>query len=150
MGIGDSEEVAALRDRVESLEGMFEDLCTVILGWKVKKKPKQKALLELGATEPKSDFAELRNELVATFERVTGRKYVFDGAKDAAAVKKLLNLRADLRAQPLQDRWEECLRKKNFPGTQSLAQFVTRINSFGEKANVVPLPTVVGDPYAAS
>ncbi len=148
MGIGD-EEVADLRERVESLECLIGALADVIAAFRKKPKAKQKSLLSLGAVDQKSEFVELRNALVATFGKVTGRDYLFDGAKDAAAVKKLLNLRADLRGQPLQDRWEECLRRKNFPGTQSLAQFVVRINSFGEKAaSIVALPTASGDPYA--
>ncbi len=143
MGIGD-EEVAALKARVAALEEWADDLRAA---FGARKPAKQRTLLDLGATDLKSDFVELRNALVATFKRVTGREYVFDGAKDAAAVKKLVNLRADLRDQ-LQDRWEQCLRMKHFPGTQSLAQFVTRINSFGEKATVVSLPIASGDPYA--
>ncbi len=146
MGMGNEE----LAERLESLEQLVGDLCDVITSFRAKqKRTRQKSLLDLGAVDNKSDFVELRDALVATFARVTGRDYVFDGAKDASAVKKLLTLRADLRAKPLQDRWEECLRKKGFPGTQSLAQFAGRINSFGAKADVVvALPIASGDPYA--
>lgn len=143
------EEHAALKQRVAALEDLAAGMRALLQSFaRTQLSTAQHDLLPAVVDGTAgSQMVLLRNELVATFERVTGKQYVFEGAKDAAAVKRLLALQPALRAE-LRARWEECLRMKGYPGTTSLAIFVSRINAFGK----APLPTtppaaIAGDPY---
>lgn len=146
-----------LRQRVANLEGLFIDLTAALKNYgkrnaeRALKLDLQQAPFVAEVPAIGSDFTVLRDQLVERFEKVTGKKYVFDGAKDAAAVKRLLALKFELREELL-SRWEECITTRGFPGTHSLAVFATRVNSFGsaQRSAVGSAigPTPSGDPYA--
>lgn len=75
-------------------------------------------------------FRVFSDALVETFARVTGRSYVFDGAKDAQAIKRLIKTKI---AMPLLvGRWETCLRTPAPAGTHSIAVFAARVNGFSD------------------
>jgi len=146
----DAEKIAALEAKVAAMEDLFLGVRNLLTAY-ARTQPKQTDLLPASVNGMiGSPAVAIRDELVATFERVTGRKYVFEGARDMAAVKKLATLKFELRGE-IQTRWEECLKKQGFPGTQSIALFVTRINSFGPKINgVAHIVNVAAgiDPYS--
>lgn len=141
--MNEREEVALL-SRVGALEDALKDMGAVLR--KFNAKVSQPDLLPVvGTTDEGILMVALRESLVARYAAVTGKKYIFDGAKDAAAVKRLFKLKPELYPELL-DRWEECLRLKAYPGTQSLAQFASRANEFGKRTSATL--TVVGDPYS--
>lgn len=146
-------ELDDLKQRVSNLEGLVIDLTAALKRFH-KQNAERVARLDLftapiASPNPvpavESMFVRLRDALVARFESKTGRKYVFDGVKDAAAVKRLSS--APIPVLAIVDRWEECFTTTGFPGTQSIAQFAMRLNSFGKKSVATP-PTPDGDPYA--
>ena len=143
-------EVDLLTRRIAALEELLMDLADPLRRY-IARKPTTADLLPLApATQPLPTvdgmaMADLTAELVGRFQKVTGRKYVHAGAKDAQAVKRLLALKLELRGELLA-RWEECLRMKAFPGTTSIALFAVRINDFGKKA-AIPAPVASGDLY---
>ena len=159
------DDIEDLKQRVSNLEGLVIDLTAALKRFH-KQNAERTARLDLFVALPpntvlaqgpglnvgvvavpavESVFVRLRDALVERFEAKTGRKYVFDGVKDAAAVKRLSS--ASLPISAIVDRWEECFTTTGFPGTQSIAQFAMRLNSFGKKSVATP-PTPDGDPYA--
>ncbi len=139
-----------LERRVAELEEFVDDLQAFIASWAGKRKPpKQATLIPVEVKAANSDaIIHLRNALVERFERVTGKKYVFDGAKDAAAVKRLVFV--NLLRDDVLSRWEEAFTAK-FRGAQSIALFASRINEYGKKtAAAEPLRAPVkDDPYGS-
>lgn len=102
---------------------------------------------EIGAAlEPEDTTRELSDQLVAIFKKTTGVEYVFEGAKDALAVQRLLRLRLERRL--LLARWEEAVTLKSYPGTRSIAIFATRVNEYGKAARAPIAAPPAGDPYA--
>lgn len=143
----DDNERDALVQRVAALEELAFELMGSLRAWN-ERRSKTADLFPLVPTPDPYAAARkaLSDELVERFEKVTGRKYVFEGSRDGAALKKLLMLQSALRGE-LMERWEECLKMKGFPGTASLAVFTTRINSFGKKASGLVTEVKKGDLY---
>lgn len=139
-------EEFALLERVRLMEELLNDVSGLLRKY-VAKAAQGELLPPTALKDGGISLIALRAELVARFLVVTGKVYIFDGAKDASAVKRLHLLKPELRTELLA-RWEECLRMKAFPGCQSLALFASRVNSFGQTAKPV-VAAVVGDPYAA-
>ncbi len=140
------QEFATLMKRVAELEDFQMDVMGLLRKWSARRSQTDLLPLSTGPTDAGIALKILTAELVARYEVVVGSKYIHMGAQDAAAVKRLLGLKNELRSELL-DRWERCLRLKGFPGTRSLAQFVQRIREFDIK-NEKPLQVVNGDPYA--
>lgn len=137
------EEVTLLA-RVAGMEEALADIGAVLRRWSLKR-VQPDLLPTTESLVSSAGLVDLREALVGRFLSVTGKKYVFEGAKDAAAVKRMFKLKFELRGE-LMDRWEQCLRMPSYPGTQSLAIFVSRINSFGRKVEMTIAPTT-GDLY---
>lgn len=141
---------AQLEARVAALEGLVEELLSV-LRKHVGRVAQPDLLPPTPAPDPGASLVALRDALVATFERVTGRKYVFEGVKDAQAVKRLnaVVTTGGLGIVAMCDRFEECLRMPSYPGSTSIAVFAMRLNSFGTKVVAPALyPATKEDPYA--
>ncbi len=140
------EQGAQLSKRVAAMEEAFRDIAVVLKRYSVAvAQPSLLSVVE--AIEPATErlgLMALSDELVARFYQATGRKYAFDGAKDAAAVKRLSKL--GLEKADLLSRWEQSARLKTFPGTQSLAVFASRINEFGTKS-IPAAVSLTGDLY---
>ena len=66
--------------------------------------------------------------LVAKFTVMRRTSYAWAGAKDGAALKALLAMCAD--DEEILRRWERALASLAFPGTSSLAVFVSRFNEY--------------------
>lgn len=75
-----------------------------------------------------SRFVALRDRLVATYERIKKQKYGFDGAKDAAAVKRLLGM-AGVSDDEIDRRWVNSLTDKF--GAHGIAAFAVSFNRWG-------------------
>lgn len=97
----------------------------------------------------------LKRAMTTMFKTVTGADYVFDGAKDGAAVKRLVTISKPLLPTPMDAvlaRWRTCLLMQRFPATRSIAVFASRFNEFVPAAprHEPPKPqaTGVADPYA--
>lgn len=144
-------ELEELKQRVVALEDFVQDLGAAMKKYaKTVAAPAQTQLLQDARTPvaTPSSTRELSDELVAAFERVTGKKYVFDGAKDGQAVQRLVRLRFEDRAELLA-RWEQAVKMTNHPGTKSIAVFATRVNEYGSaaaKKQPISAPPA-GDPY---
>lgn len=140
-----------LRQRVAALESLAADLESAFKKYRRlgNSMTVGHQLLVQPPTPPTKDVnRELSDQLVEVFERVTGQKYAFDGAKDAQAVQRLVRLRFEDREELLA-RWEQALKLTAYPGTKSIAVFATRVNEYGTaaaKKQPIAAPPA-GDPY---
>lgn len=75
--------------------------------------------------------ASLTSLLVADFERVRGSKYLHQGAKDAAALKRLLAVTED--DAEIRRRWTAALRADGFHRCDTLAQLAQHWNHFAQQ-----------------
>lgn len=91
------------------------------------RKPRQKP-----AQEPKdpSAFVACRDMLVAVYEEVRGTKYGFEGAKDARAVGRLLELSGGDMAE-VERRWRQALTiQAGFLRANGIAHFASNWNAY--------------------
>jgi hypothetical protein len=95
---------------------------------KVEAKPERRKKLRLVAEKAPPDprHAPLRDRLVATFQRVTGAKYGFQGGRDASAVTDLLRFEADDGA--IDRRWEAALKARGWAHCSSLHELARKWN----------------------
>ena len=95
---------------------------------------------------PDPALQALKVAMVAMFKAATGYGYVFDGAKDAFAIKRLIRM-GDQPA--VLQRWRANLMLGDrFPGTKSIAVFSTRFNSYvPAKPPAARSPMATQDPY---
>lgn len=168
-----SDELEDLKKQLAAMERLAEDLLVVASAMqaalksfvlnRAAGKQRQQALIPTEPTAWTADSddllkkkatgiaianRELSDQMVAIFKRVTGADYVFDGAKDAQAVQRLVRLRFEDREELLA-RWEQAIKLAGYPGTKSIAVFAMRVNEYGTagaKKQPISAPPV-GDPY---
>jgi hypothetical protein len=141
----------SLEHRLALVELALIDIAKVLA--KMRDAMRQQAQLDLVAageadgfqTPIPRDTTALRGQLVAMFERITGRKYVFEAAKDAMAMKRLVDYRVS--DEEVCARWSSALRMRGYPGTTSLAVFAKNFNAYPGGAPHPAAPPVDGDPY---
>lgn len=88
----------------------------------------------------------LKRALTTMFKSLTGADYVFDGAKDGAAVKRLVKMG---EVPAVLQRWRTCLQMRQFPGCRSIAVFASRFNEYVPAQQPhAPQKTAAPDLYA--
>ena len=74
---------------------------------------------------PETDFHQTVEALCGAYEAEVGGKYLFSGAKDAAAVKELLN---NFKPEEILERWRKGLRSEGFYRVTSIAELRSKFN----------------------
>lgn len=124
-----------MEDRVKELEASVKSLVEIVENLRrqleeLRAARKQRPLGLKGISNSKSGAAPIAitlytAKLVETYQRTMGTKYIFDGAKDATAVKKLMA--SGLEPAVVLERWVYALRERRCGG---LFQFALNLNSY--------------------